>query len=88
MEKERWRLSVALVPSYTEPKINVCTWLGELYYCSCLAVLPSPLWVLLSYVLRAFILGSVFTSTPLLFGIRMSNRKQKEKETKQPINAG
>ena len=24
----------------TEPKINVCTWLGELYYSSCLPVVP------------------------------------------------
>ena len=37
----------------------VCTWLGELCYCSCLPVLPGPAWVLLSYVLHTFISGSV-----------------------------
>ena len=37
----------------------VCTWLGELYHCSCLPVLPGPAWVLLSYVLHTFISGSV-----------------------------
>ena len=43
----------------TEPEIMVCTWLGELCYCSCLPVLPDPAWVLLSYVLHTFISGSV-----------------------------
>ena len=37
----------------------VCTWLGELYYCSCLPVLPDPPWIQLSYVLHTFILASV-----------------------------
>ena len=34
---------------YTEP--YVCKWLGELYHCFCLTVLPGPAWVLLSHVL-------------------------------------
>ena len=33
----------------------VGTWLGELYYCSCLTVLLDPAWVLLSHVLQTFI---------------------------------
>ena len=43
----------------TEPEIMVCTWLGELCYCSCLPVLPGLARVLLSYVLHTFISGSV-----------------------------
>ena len=34
--------------SFTEGEINVCTWLREIYSCSCLTVLPGPAWVLLS----------------------------------------
>ena len=37
----------------------VCTWLGELYYCSCLPVQPGPALVLLSYVLQTFFHYSV-----------------------------
>ena len=37
----------------------VFMWLGELYYCSCLPVLPGPAWVLLAYGLQTFISGSV-----------------------------
>ena len=37
----------------------VGTWLGDLYYCSSLPVLPGPTWVLLSYVLHTIISGSV-----------------------------
>ena len=44
---------------HTEPEINVCTWLDEVYCCSFLTTLPGPAWVLLSYVLQTFILGSV-----------------------------
>ena len=44
---------------YTEPEIMVCTWSGELCYCSYLPVLLGPAWVLLSYVLHTFISGSV-----------------------------
>ena len=39
-------LSVKPVP-FTEPEINVCTWLGELHYCSCLTALCGPAWVLI-----------------------------------------
>ena len=43
----------------TEPEKKVCTWSGDLNYCSCLPVLPGPAWVLLSNVLHTFISGSV-----------------------------
>ena len=43
----------------TEPKIMVGTWLGKLYHCFCLPVLPNPAWVPLCYVLHTLILGSV-----------------------------
>ena len=33
---------------YTEVEIKVCTWLREIYSCSCLTVLPGPAWGLLS----------------------------------------
>ena len=52
-----WAFMVAIWR--TDPEIMVCAWLGELSYCSCLLFLPNPYWVLLSYVLRTFILGSV-----------------------------
>ena len=38
----------------------VCTWFGELCFCSCLPVLPCSAWVLLSYVLQAIFLYPVF----------------------------
>ena len=31
----------------TEVRFNLCTWLGEIYSCSCLTVLPGPAWYLL-----------------------------------------
>ena len=34
----------------------VCTWFGELCYCSPLPVLPCPTWVLLRYVLQTIFL--------------------------------
>ena len=40
--------NVKNVVAYTEPEINVCTWLGELFYCSCLPAFPGPERVLLS----------------------------------------
>ena len=42
----------------TEPEI-VGPWLGELYHCSCITVLPGPTWVLLSYVLHTLFAGPV-----------------------------
>ena len=50
--------AVAPINYYREEK-SLCTWLGELYYCSCLPVLSGPAWVLLSYVLQTFIFSSV-----------------------------
>ena len=61
---------------HTEPEIMVCTWLGELCYCSCLPVLPGPAWVLLSHVLHTFISGSVQyvpTNLELSYGHPLSN---------------
>ena len=52
-----WAFMVAIWR--TDPEIMVCALLGELSYCSCLLFLPNPYWVLLSYVLHTFILGSV-----------------------------
>ena len=37
----------------------VGTWLGELYHCSSLPVLPGPAWVLISNILHTIISGSV-----------------------------
>ena len=38
----------------TGPANKACTWLGEVYYCSFLTLLPGPAWVMLSYVLHTF----------------------------------
>ena len=58
----RWeRYPITYVPwvLYTEKKKCVSTWLRELHYCSCLSVLSSPVWVLLSYVLQIFTFSPV-----------------------------
>ena len=36
----------------TEMRFNLCTWLGEIYSCSCLTVLPGPAWVLLNKIYK------------------------------------
>ena len=37
----------------------VCMWLREIFSCSCLPVLPGPVWVLLSKIYRPF-LGALY----------------------------
>ena len=36
----------------TEMRFILCTWLGEISSCSCLAVLPGPAWVLLNKICK------------------------------------
>ena len=44
---------------FTEPPKSLCTLLREVYEWPFLTLLPGPAWVLLSYVLQNFILGSI-----------------------------
>ena len=48
---------------YTEPEINVCTWLGDLYYCSCLTVLPGPALVLHIAMFFKLLFRALYVST-------------------------
>ena len=52
------------VEATTEPPEKVCTWLREICSCSCLTVLPGPVWVLLNkiYILFPGTLYSQYTA--------------------------
>ena len=48
-------VSYTFLEHYTEMRFILCTWLGEIYSCCCLTVLPGPAWVLLNKICKEYI---------------------------------